>query len=426
MIPVESEGCKRGSYGLGARERGAGYTVMPVVGALLAALLMGPWACPAYTAVPVAPGPVVKDGKLLREGRPFRAFGMNVRDLADDILDQGEAAAASFDCLRFLGEQRVPFIRFWASYFNNRRKYLADPERYWRNMDLLVAAAERAGVALAPTLFWDSWNVSWNFEEYCCDWADPDSQTRKFADRYTREFVNRYKDRPIVWLWEFSNENNLMWDLPNAMDFLPEGRKDARNIARFYVGRLAIRSFGLTVRELDPVRPISSGCSRPRPSQFHQSTQPPNGDVWGKDNPEENTLAAAWSAPDPLDLLSVHYYAPYQQYDGAAVRRDLAAHMQTARTLHRALYIGEFGVLDGKGKLEEGFDDALYQERARDLFEAIYESGAPLAAWWVYSVKSFGFGMGVVNPAYGRFDFVCELIRQYNERMAREAEGQGG
>jgi len=369
----------------------------------------------------VRPGPMVVDGKLVRDGKPFRAFGLNVRDLADDVLDQGEAATASFDCLRFLGEQKVPFIRFWASYFNNRKKYLADPERYWRNMDLLVDAAEKAGVGLAPTLFWDSWHVGETFDEYCCDWADPDSQTRRFADRYTREFVSRYRDRPIVWLWEFSNENNLMWDLPNAMEFLPEGRKDARNVARFYVGRVAIRSFGQTVRSLDAVRPISSGCSRPRPSQFHQSTQPPGGDVWGKDSPEQNTIAAGWSAPDPLDLLSVHYYAPNEKYDGVVVRQELAAHVDSATRLRRALYIGEFGVLDGKGKLEDGFDDALYQERARDLFEAIYQSGTPLAAWWVYSVKSFGFGMGVVNPAYGRFDFVCELIREYNQKMAKEA-----
>jgi hypothetical protein len=371
----------------------------------------------------VAPGPVVVDGKLMRAGKPYRAFGLNVRDLADDILDQGEAATANFDCIRFLGEQKIPFIRFWASYFNNRKKYLADPERYWHNMDLLVDAAEKAGVGLAPTLFWDSWSLGDNFGEFRCDWADPNSQTRKFAERYTREFVNRYKDRPIVWFWEFSNENNLMWDLPNAMEFMRGNRKDARNIARFYVGRVAIQTFGQTVRELDAARPISSGCSAPRASQFHQSTQPPNGDVWGKDSPDEGVIAAGWSAPDPLDLLSIHYYSGFNNYDGAGVRQGLAGYMATAAKLHRALYIGEFGVLDAKGKLDDGFDDALYQERARDMFEAIYESGTPMAAWWVYSVKSSGFGMGVVNPAYGRFDFICELIREYNEKLGKETAG---
>jgi len=360
----------------------------------------------------------VREGKLYRDGKPFRAFGLNVRDLADDVLDKGLEAKESFACIRWLGEKKVPFIRFWGSYFNDRRKYLENPERYWRNMDLLVEACEKANVGLAPTLFWDSWGVCFVFDEYACDWADDQSQTRRFAERYTREFVTRYRSRPIFWFWEFSNENNLGWDLPNAMEFLPEKQRDARNIARYYVGRLAIRAFAEEVRRHDPSRPISSGCSSPRPSQFHLATTAPGqGSPWAADSFEQTATAASWTAPAPVDLLSIHYYEPFASYDAARVRRDLASSAEIAGRLKRALYLGEFGVLDDT-KLDDKFDDALYRQRARDLFEAIYEVKTPLAAWWVYAVKPWGFAMGAVNPEFKRFDYVTDLIREYNEKTA--------
>ena len=364
-------------------------------------------------------GPVVRDGVLEREGSPYRAFGMNVRDLADDVLDKGEAATDSFACLRWLGEHRVPFIRFWASYFDNRRKYLEDPERFWQHMDLLVAAAEQANVALAPTLFWDSWNVPWTFDEYCRDWGDGDSRTRQFMERYTREFVTRYRERPIVWLWEFSNENNLMWDLPNTMEFLPEGRRDDRNVARSSVGRASIAAFGEAVRLLDPLRPISSGCSQPRGCQFSLNSAMDGTGVnpWTADTPEQHAMAAGWTAPDPLDLYCIHYYAPFKEYEASEVRKEIGRHMSVAAGLGKPLYIGEFGVLDGDATAGEGFAEGRYRACVADMFAAIEEAHVPLAAWWVYTVKGWGAGMGAVNPQDPRFDYIADLIREANARL---------
>jgi hypothetical protein len=176
--------------------------------------------------------------------------------------------------------------------------------------------------------------VCFVFDEYACDWADDQSQTRRFAERYTREFVTRYRSRPIFWFWEFSNENNLGWDLPNAMEFLPEKQRDARNIARYYVGRLAIRAFADEVRRHDPSRPISSGCSSPRPSQFHLATTAPGqGSPWAADSFAQTATAASWTAPAPVDLLSIHYYEPFASYDAARVRRDLASSAEIAGRL---------------------------------------------------------------------------------------------
>ena len=84
------------------------------------------------------------------------------------------------------------------------------------------------------------------------------------------------------------------------MEFLPEKQRDARNIARYYAGQLAIRAFADEVRRHDPSRPISSGCAGPRASQFHQATTPPcQGTPWAADSFEQTATAASWTAPGP-------------------------------------------------------------------------------------------------------------------------------
>ena len=54
----------------------------------------------------------VKDGVLLRDGKPYRAMGINVASLADDILAKGQAATESFAAIEYLGQKKIPFIRF--------------------------------------------------------------------------------------------------------------------------------------------------------------------------------------------------------------------------------------------------------------------------------------------------------------------------
>jgi len=49
----------------------------------------------------------------------------------------------------------------------------------------------------------------------------------------------------------------------------------------------------------------------------------------------------------------------------------------------------------------------------------------PLAAWWVYTVKGWGAGMGAVDPQDRRFDYVAELIREANARIASRPAGTG-
>jgi hypothetical protein len=365
-------------------------------------------------------GLTVHDAVLFRDGKPFRAIGINVAALADDILASGEDATESIAAIRYLAEKKVPFIRFWASYYDNWKPYREDPERYWRNMDILVAACEKANVGLVPDLFWSVWNVPYDFNEFRSAWLDPESETRKFMQRYVREFLTRYRERDIVWLWEFSNENNLSWDLPNSIATLPEGRKDNRNIVRSITGILAERAFAEEVRKYDSARPISSGTSEPRQGQFRISTVPLKaGEPWGTDTPEQTLEAVRWTVPGPYDLLSVHHYISPSEYDPAMVRATIKERLDWAAQLHKPLFLGEFGIADRWVPPPEGFDDKAYRRNLQDYFQAIYEARLPLAAYWALMPKNQP-RVGAVSPTYTRFQYVMDLIAEYNRKIQED------
>jgi len=344
-------------------------------------------------------------------------MGINAASLADEILAKGEDATANLAAIQYLGQRKVPFIRFWASYFDNWKPYRQDPAQYWRNMDLLIYTCEKAHVGVVPTLFWAVWNLPYQFGEFRTAWVDPESQTRLFMQQYVREFVTRYGKRDVVWFWEFSNENNLSWDLPNSITILPEGRKDNRNIVRSYVGIVAERAFAEEVRKYDPVRPISSGTSEPRASQFRISTVPMKpGEKWGEDTPEQTLETVRWTVPAPVDLLSIHHYVSPSQYDPAAVRAALKERVEWAAKLHAPLFLGEFGIADKWVAPAEDFDDATYQQNLRDYFQAIYEAGVPIAAYWALTPYATP-KIGAVSLEYTRFQYVMDLIAAYNAKL---------
>lgn len=368
-------------------------------------------------AWPASHGLVVSHGQLLKDGKPYRAMGLNAVSLADEILEKGEAATRSFQSIQYLGAHHIPFIRFWASYFDNWKPYREDSRRYWHNMDLLVAACEKAHVGLVPTLFWNAWNIPFQFQEFRSAWLDDESQTRRFIAQYTREFVTRYRNRRSVWIWEFANEDNLAWDLPNAITVLPDGRKDNRNIVHSYMGTLAERTFARQVRMLDRwQRPISSGASEVRPAQFRIATVPLKpGEKWGQDTPEQAFEATSWTAPSPVDLLSMHHYEPPENYDGAQLRSWLKTAGERSNRLERPLFLAEFGVLMRWSKTPDDFDDVRYRAILTDSFQAVFESQTALAAYWAFAPDSRPY-VGTVGPEYKRFDFVLELIAEYNRK----------
>ena len=98
----------------------------------------------------------LQQGQVLLEGKPYRGMGANYFSLFSRILK--DPTDRSFDDgLRQLAEAEIPFVRFMACAFwpVQWELYQKDKEAYFKRLDAVVRSAEKHGVGLIPSLFWN-------------------------------------------------------------------------------------------------------------------------------------------------------------------------------------------------------------------------------------------------------------------------------
>jgi hypothetical protein len=310
----------------------------------------------------------------MHQGKPYRGIGVNyfncfarvLKDPADTSFDKGFAE------LKRLG---IPFARFMCGGFwpVEMDLYRSGRRAYFERLDRVVSSAEKHGIGLIPSLFWNICTTPDIAGEPVSSWGDPDSKTHALMRAYTSEVVRRYGKSRAIWAWEFGNEYDLAADLPNAREHRPpvwptlgtatsRSEKDELTHAMF---RTALREFAREVRKHDEDRAIISGNSIPRPSAWHQQKEL----SWTKDTPEQFGEMLLGDNPDPLDTLCIHAYAPEDM-------ERLASAASTARKARKPLFVGEFGV--------EGPETDQGREKLAQLLRAIESNRIPLAALWVY------------------------------------------
>lgn len=389
-----------------------------LVGLVVAA---GCFVCGAEPA-DVAPIRVGEGGVLLRNGEAYRGIGINYFSAFSRRLHHPEdrSYAAGF---RVLAEYEIPFARFMACGFwpMDFALYREDKEAYFRVMDDVVRAAEAEGIGLIPSLFWFVAAVPDLVGEPVSAWGDGASKTRAFMRQYTREVVERYRNSPVIWAWEFGNEYDLAADLPGAHYPLvaprqgtPESRSEADALSSSMV-KEAFGEFLATIRELDPVRPITSGYSLPRPAAWHLAHE----GNWTIDTREQFTEVLTARVPESADLISVHLY-PHDEptrFGGTTSDEILRLVMGAARKSGKAVFVGEFGSADD----EEHGGPAGARRKILEQLAAIERSGVDLAALWVFDLPQQEDSHNV-TAENARKDHL-KLLRDANRRLARLREG---
>jgi len=315
---------------------------------------------------------VSPEGVLLREGAPYRGLGVNYFDCFYRTLS--DPANTSYDAgFAALAERHIPFVRFMCSGFwpSDNKLYFENNEAYFQRLDAVVQSAEKHGIGLIPSLFWNMNTVPDLVHEPCDQWGNPASKTHEFMRQYVREVVTRYAASPAIWGWEFGNEYNLGADLPNAAEWRPAtwpqlgtpATRGARDELTHDMVRAAFAEFARAVRQYDSHRFITSGNGCPRPSAWHQRRER----SWTTDTPEQYAEMLAGDNRDPMNVLSIHAYEDY-----ARIRPTL----EIAARLKKPLFVGEFGVAGAPSdKTRQDFTAML---------TLIETSGVPLAALWVY------------------------------------------
>ena len=321
-----------------------------------------------------APGLSVRaDGTLLKDGRAWRGIGVNYFDAFYRTLKDGGDTSYE-QGLKALAERGIPFARFMCGGYwpAENRLYREDREEYFRRLDGVVRAAEKHGVGLIPSLFWHTGTAPDLAGEPCSAWGDPKSRTHAFMRAYTREVVRRYRESPAIWGWEFGNEYNLPADLPNASEHrppvvpqlgTPEARSERDDLTHDMI-RTAFAEFAKEVRRHDPRRMITSGNAFPRPTAWHQRAE----GNWEPDTAEQSAEMLLGDNPDPMSVLSVHWYKEPEA--------RLEAAQATAARARKPLFVGEFGV--------PGAASPETEARFRAMLAAIERHGVAIAALWVY------------------------------------------
>lgn len=383
---------------------------------------------------PQGPGLTVREGRLYKDGVPYRGIGVNYCDLFQDRIHHPEQQR-TLQGLRYLGGKNIPFVRFWACGFwpEDWDLYFKDKAEWFRRMDQVVETAQAAGVGLVPSLFWRTETYGDLFDEYNDAWADPNSKTRQFMKTYTAEMVTRYKDSPAIWGWEFCNELNLSCDLPNGWEFLGEKKPTSkqnrgphvRNLMTYAIAEKAFAAFAEEVRRHDRYRFVTTGNAGLRDSAWHNAAEK----NWTPDTAEQAFEMFSRSSPAPINAASVHFYPPLDTEPVYAGARGISAvigqHKAFALRRGQPLFMGEFAAAGHDSNKTPSME--LYRKVQTEILDALLAHRVDLAAHWVFDYTADRKGPGLVRPdnEYAWIlDQVVEYNRQIHQQLAVEAADQ--
>ena len=367
---------------------------------LLLALLVCAWSA---SQAQLTPGP---NATVIKDGKPFRGIGINYFDCFLRTLKKSDDT--SYDAgFATLAAKGIPFVRFCATGFwpKDMRLYRDDRAEYFRRLDGVVASARTHGVGLIPSLFWLYSCVPDLVGEPMDQWANPQSKTQAWMREYVQEVVTRYRGNPAVWAWELGNEYSLSACLPNAKEHRPRivpqlgtpETRGERDELSFDIVRKVFVAFATEVRKHDPRRLIFTGDSFPRLSAWHQEHE----NKWTHDSMEQFAEMLTKANPDPISGIGLHAYEDDDQRFAKAI--------EVARAMNKPLFIGEFGA---QGRTPE------QGAKCRRLLAAIRHHEVPLAALWVFDLKSQpDFTVTAENDRAWQLD----LISEANSTLMQEA-----
>ena len=369
------------------------------------------------------PGLTVRTNRLWRGNQPYRGIGVNYCDLFQDRLEYPEKER-TLEGLRFLGQKKIPFVRFWAGghFPSDWKLYFQDKDEWFRRLDQVVRTAEESGVGLVPSLFWRTETYPNLFEETLDRWADPKSKTRAFMATYISEVVTRYRSSPAIWGWEFANELNLGCDLPNWDEFLPQNiphagvnlEKVPANRMTYKIAGAAWKAFAEEVRKLDPHRFITTGNAAPREASWHNAKK----GTWTEDDASEAREAFRWMHPPPMDLVSVHFYPkPGEQlrYAGAeGIEKVLRQYKKVSNRIGCPLFVGEFSSNCYDSKTPVPME--VFRREVEGILDALVKTQVDLSAFWVFDYSPDRKEVGLIRRD-NEYAWILDAIVEANRRL---------
>jgi hypothetical protein len=413
-------------------------------------------------------------GQMLYNGAYVDVMGVNYFDMFYECIDDnGNVVEANvqrtYAGLAELASYNVKCIRFFPMrYYKWQQKgWFENREVFIYTWHRIINKAASYNIGLIPSVLFN--NEIMNNVEGGYDWRTVTEQLQngiippsvQLAFDYTEIFVEEFEDHPAIWMWEFSNETNLVMDV--------------NNYGYYYDSSVAYReAWAELVYNLDDYkRAIGSGDSVLRNYQYNMAMIK----SWTTDTKEEHEYMLKLLNGGKLSAISSHCYisSEYERVkeeykkDPFAIEDDLKASYMGDKVLYnQALaavpqsseedwYTTEYFGTDTIKELmcllveeaakfgktcyigETGFsyaDHRLYTEEELDLFlvnfaKAKRESKMPITLFWNYDYKAQPIagqyndrGTGIEfswNASWTKGRKYLECIKAYNDATEAKA-----
>ena len=378
------------------------------------------------------------NGRFYMNGQPYYEISFNKFDLAAQILinyfpenfrdfNTGEDQRANAErALKELSDNGFTTIRFFS--YVETYDMIHDPEqseKYWKGLDELYDLCDKYGIKVVPSLSLG------NSVMTACEYVeglgyvsvgedridlitDPESKSRLFQKEYIETYVNRYKDRDTILMWEINNEMNLDMDIGPTIGRVTYS---AYQLSEFYKWCTAI------INTCDPDRLVTSGDSVQRNSNYHllAGTMAGRADNdWGLDTYAQRLyMNYLINGLGGMDTTSVHAYGESTEdlhiSEGRlktnASRLSMSVMVDEARALGQPLYVGEAGTGTSNGNT-----DYATIQKTLDGYVAL---GLQLVHWWSYDTcrqASFGDDQSW-NMNMTEFPESVALVKAANEAL---------
>lgn len=333
-------------------------------------------------------GLTVKNAQLMKDNKPFYGAGVNFYDMFTNGFHRKWDLQRSYDALEVLKEYDCKVIRFSTLPFYevDMGYYTEAEETYWSKLDTLIKKCEELEIGLIPSMFWTFSCFDYYNEPYHDAINNPESQGMQFIKDYTLKFVNRYKESPAIWGWEFSNEKVLSSDLigkESANDYFT--CDDLKTVYSFWAQ---------IVYDNDPYkRVISTGDTNPRMTQYNQWKY----GSYKTDSSEEHEEVMKTINPGKINTVTQHQYSSgaYDPQDATAPlfgnntwKKFFQYLIDMSTQLDKACYVGEVGYTCNKTFDWSNVTKQNLQDCYSAVKEAVLETNMQLVLFWNYDPKT--------------------------------------
>ncbi len=392
-------------------------------------------------------------GTFWMNGQPYYELSYNKWDLSnqiasDPIYNNGEYINGSWCtpkttlegaelALQQLSEDGFKTIRVFCGQFNP--DYNEETiNNFWNYTDKMYDLCDQYGIRIVACLglmgggflegqYTD--NGIWvpKTETFYDFLTDPECESRKNVNQFLEMYINRYKDRDTILMWEIVNEGNLGADV---------GSGTSATYSILQMGQF-FTDMANEIRKHDDTRLITSGDSLMRQAQWNlfEGTMKGTGQNWTIDTAKER-LKALWTINSGLDVVSIHGYGVgypnasghsyYTVEKGTRKYTELLTWtfmMDEARSIGMPLYNGECGgMIDDNGNEVGPANITKEAAEARERYLAtLIDAGVQLTHWWAFRSDRVDFGLdyGTWNVSKEKTPETYAVILAANQELQR-------